>query len=82
VDFKIVKVGELNIKEALDFFIKVFFLLKKEVSIWEYKNKSDRMVVIDRTFLKTYMELLNFELLCFVFYIFFHDLLFHSYIPI
>jgi hypothetical protein len=71
VDFKIVKVGELNIKEVLEVFIKVFFLLEKEVLIWEYKNKSDRTVVRDKTFLKTYMELLNFELLCFVFLYFF-----------
>ncbi len=71
MDFKIVKVGELNIKEVLEVFIKVFFLLEKEVLIWEYKNKSDRTVVRDKTFLKTYMELLNFELLCFVFLYFF-----------
>jgi hypothetical protein len=54
VEFKIVKARELNIKEALEFFVKVFLIFE---SIWEYKNKSDRTIVGDRTFLKTYTKI-------------------------
>ncbi len=54
MEFKIVKARELNIKEALEFFVKVFLIFE---SIWEYKNKSDRTIVGDRTFLKTYTKI-------------------------
>jgi hypothetical protein len=67
VEFKIVKVRKLSIKEVMEFFVEVFFLFENGISIWEYKDKSDRIIVGDNTFLKTYTKLLNYELLCFLF---------------
>jgi hypothetical protein len=65
VEFKIVKVRELSIKEVMEFFVEVFFLFENGISIWEYKDKGDRIIVGDKTFLKTYTILLNYELLWF-----------------
>jgi hypothetical protein len=67
MELKIIKVGELNIKEVLEFFVTIFFLFQDGVLIWEYRDKKDRIVVWNRTFLRTYTKLLNYELLCFVF---------------
>jgi hypothetical protein len=45
MELKIINVRELNIKEALEFFVAVFFLFQEGVSIWEYRDKKDRIVV-------------------------------------
>jgi hypothetical protein len=45
LELKVIKVGELNINEALEFFITIVFIFQEGVSIWEYRDKKDRIVI-------------------------------------